>query len=171
MKRLTVALVAVAATLGAGLFLLVELWPAAPRTRLLDVYVLLLAALFMFGFVQATREAAVHSESLFERLMRRRPRRQERPPSLAKLEREVTLAAVTAFDFHARLRPTLREIAAYRLASRGLVLDSGAPATREALGDELWELLRPDRRPPDDRLAPGVPLTRLRTLLDALDKI
>ena len=171
MRRLATTLVTFAAAVGAGLFVLLQFWPAAPRTRLLDLYVLFLAALFMFGFVQATREAGEEQVSIFDRTLRRRRRPPERPASLAKLEREVALAAATTFDFHARLRPTLREIAAYRLANRGIVLDSGSPAVRALLGDDLWELLRPDRRPPDDRNAPGLPLTRVRAVLDALDKI
>ena len=171
MRRLATTLVVVAATVGGALFVLLQVWGAAPRTRLLDLYVLFLAALFMFGFVQATREVGEEQISIFDRALRRRRPGPERPPGLAKLEREVALASVTAFDFHARLRPTLREIAAYKLANRGMVLDSGSPAVRAAVGDELWELLRPDRRPPDDRNAPGVPPTRVRTILDALDKI
>lgn len=171
MKRLATSLVTVAAAVGAAVFVLLQFWPDAPRTRLVDLYVLFLAALFMFGFVQATREVGGQQVSIFDRALRRRRRPPERPASLAKLEREVALAATTTFDFHARLRPTLREIAAYRLANRGIVLDSGSPAARAALGDDLWELLRPDRRPPDDRNAPGLPLTRVRAVLDALDKI
>jgi hypothetical protein len=171
MRRRATTLLAVAATAGAALFVLLQVWGAAPRTRLLDLYVLFLAVLFMFGFVQATRQVGEARESIFDRALRRRRPRPERPQSLAKLEREVALAPVTAFDFHARLRPTLREIAAYRLANRGIVLDSASPAARAALGDELWELLRSDRRAPEDRNAPGVPLARVRAVLDALDNI
>jgi hypothetical protein len=171
MRRLATALVAIGAAVGAALFVVLQIWPAAPRTRLLDLYVLFLAGLFMFGFVQATRKVGEARASIFDRALRRRRPPSRRPASLAKLEREVSIAAVTAFDFHARLRPTLREIAAYRLANRGVVLDSGSPAVRAALGDELWELLRPDRRPPDDRYAAGLPLARVRAVLDALEKI
>ena len=171
MRRVVTTLLAVAAVAGGALLVLLQFWAGAPRTRLLELYVLFLAVLFMFGFVHATREAGATQASIFDRVLRRRRRGPERPASLAKLEREVALAAVTAFDFHARLRPTLRDIAAYRLANRGIVLDSGSPAARAALGDELWELLRPDRRPPDDRHAPGLPLTRVRAVLDALDNI
>ena len=171
MSRFGVKFIAVGVVVGAIVVSLVLLWPGAPRTRLIDAYVLFVAALLMFGLVQATRDAAARSEPLFDRLLRRRTQRPARPPSLAKLERAVALSAVTAFDFHARLRPTLREIAASKLAARGLVLDSGSPATREALGDDLWDLLRPDGRPPDDRSAPGLPLARLRNALDRLEQI
>ena len=82
------------------------------------------------------------------------------------MERGVTLGVAHAFDFHARLRPLLRDVAAARLAlSRGIDLDS--PAGRAALGEEAWELLRPDRPAPDDRFGPGVPAERLRALVDS----
>jgi hypothetical protein len=171
MRRAALTLGGVAAVVALVLFALAQAWPGAPRTRLLDLYVLFVAALSMLGLVRATREAGDATESVFDRALRRRSHRDARPPSLAKLEREVVLAAVTEFDFHARLRPALREIAAHKLAGRGLVLDSGSPATRAALGDGLWELLRPDRPPPHDRLAPGVPLKRLQTILDKLDEL
>ena len=34
------------------------------------------------------------------------------------------------------------------------------------LGDDAWELLRPDRPPPADRTAPGLSLRRVRELVD-----
>ena len=171
MRRLATTLAGVAAAVGVALFVLLQAWDGAPRARLLDLYVLFLAVLFMFGFVHATREAGGSQPSVFDRALRRRRPPPARPASLAKLEREVALAPLTSFDFHARLRPTLHEIAAYKLANRGIALDSTSPAARAALGDELWELLRPDRRPPEDRNAPGVPLTRVRAILDALENI
>ena len=38
----------------------------------------------------------------------------------------------------------------------GLRLDGGGGAVEEALGEELWELVRPDREPPVKRFAPGI---------------
>lgn len=82
----------------------------------------------------------------------------------------VVLATVNAFDLHLRLRPRLQAIAEHRLASRrGLRLDS--PEARELLGEELWELLRPEREPPGDRFAPGLSLAGQRAALDRIEKI
>jgi hypothetical protein len=146
---------------------------AAPRGRLVDGYVLFLGALLLFGLVRATRSAAAAEEgSAFEDAQRRRARRPERPRELAKLEREVVLASTSAFDLHIRLRPILRDVAAHRLATRrGLELDSGSGPVRAALGSELWDIVRPDRSPPDDRLGPGLSLRRLRSALDVLERI
>ena len=64
------------------------------------------------------------------------------------------------YDLHYRLRPTLRETAAGLLAvRRGIELDREPDRGARALGDETWQLVRPDREPPDDRAAAGSQLT------------
>lgn len=161
-----------AAAVGVIVFAALRIFPGAPRERLVDLYILFLGALVTLTFVRATRAAgSAGVASLFDRALRRPRPEAARPPGLAKLEREVALAASSAFDLHFRLRPTLREIAAHRLALRGLDLDRGSGDTRALLGAELWELVRPDRPQPADRFAPGVPLPRVRAMLDTLDKI
>jgi len=80
------------------------------------------------------------------------------------MQREVTLASSSAHDLHFRLLPDLREIATARLERRGLAL---AP---EHLG-RWWELLRPDRAPPEDRFAKGISAADLRALIDDLERI
>jgi hypothetical protein len=146
---------------------------SVPRQRLLDGYVLFVGSLLILGLVRATSRAGRSGDaSLYERALRRQGRRPERPRELAKLEREVALAAGSSFDVHFRLRPVLREVAAHRLATRrGADLDTGSAEVRDALGEELWELVRPDREPPDDRFGPGLPLARLRVAVDRLERI
>ncbi len=153
--------------LGASLF-----YPV-PVERAVQGYLLFLGALVAFVLVQATREASpATAESTYERALRRRVRRPARPPELEKVEREVVLSAMSSFDLHMRLRPLLREIAAHRLVTRrGLALDRGGSEVRSTLGEELWELVQPDRRPPHDRFAPGLPLSGLRRLLDRLEAV
>jgi hypothetical protein len=145
----------------------------APAGRVLDGYVLFVGSLVLWGLVRATRLAGETGQrSLYERALRRRERRPARPRELAKLEREVTLAAGTSFDVHFRLRPVLREVAAHRLATRrGVALDTGSPEVRGLLGEELWQLVRPDREPPPDRFGPGLPLPALARALDRLETI
>jgi uncharacterized protein (DUF1501 family) len=94
----------------------------------------------------------------------------EREPSepglheLERLQREVTLARVASFDLHHRLLPQLRQIADARLERAGRV------AGPDTLG-RWWDLLRPDRRPPDDRFAPGIASDELRDLVRDLERI
>lgn len=172
MTRLAIGLAALAAGVGVLVAVLL-LVSGLPRARLADGYLLFLGGLVLFALVQATAAAAPWRErSSFDEARRRRPRPPERPAELARLEREVLLASTTAFDLHARLRPILRDVVGHRLAAgRGLDLDSGSAAVRAAVGDELWEIVRPDRPPPRDRLAPGLSLPRLRAALEALERI
>jgi hypothetical protein len=82
----------------------------------------------------------------------------------------VQLGMQTAFDLHYRLRPTLVEIAHNRLAGRGISLEN-EPRAKGVLGDEAWELLRPDREPPRNRNAPGIGADELGRLVGVLEKI
>ena len=171
-----------------GLVLLVlTLFVPVPRERLLDGYVLFVGGLVLLGLARLTSRTGDESRSVYEAALRPQPLglqqqelrpllpvrpRPERLRELARLEREVSLGATHSFDLHVRVRPHLRAIAEHRLESRrGLRLDDGSPAVRALLGDELWELVRPDRRPPDDRLSPGLPVPRLRAAVERLEAI
>ena len=156
-----------------GLVLLVlTLFVPVPRERLLDGYVLFVGGLVLLGLARLTSRTGDESRSVYEAALRPLRPRPERLRELARLEREVSLGATHSFDLHVRVRPHLRAIAEHRLESRrGLRLDDGSPAVRALLGDELWELVRPDRRPPDDRLSPGLPVPRLRAAVERLEAI
>ncbi|MBA2359302.1 MAG: hypothetical protein H0V84_12850 [Actinobacteria bacterium] len=93
-------------------------------------------------------------------------------PELARVERIVALAQESAFDVHYRLRPLLREIAEHRLSTRrGIDLDTGADEAREALGESLWELVRPERERPSYHFASGLSLPELRATVEALEAV
>jgi hypothetical protein len=79
----------------------------------------------------------------------------KRPKDLERLERIVSFQQ-DAGDLHYRLRPVLRDIAIYRLATRGIDLDRDATKARGALGDVLFDIVRADRPAPRDRRAPGI---------------
>ena len=148
---------------------------AAPdrRTEVLDGYLLFLGAVVLVTLVRATRASLPAEErSAFERALQLRPPDREPVPELARLEREVGLASSTAFDLHARLRPTLREIAAHRLSfGHGIELDTEPARARGILGEPLWAIVDPNREPPSYRHAPGLPPAEIRALVDALEKI
>jgi hypothetical protein len=172
MRRLAIMLGGLAGGVGVLVAVLIA-FSTVPRERVVDGYLLFVGGLLLFGLVRATREAGESkTASPYERALRRRERAPARPGELARLEREVALAAGSSFDLHFRLRPVLREIAAHRLVTRrGLALDGGLLEVPALLGDELWEVVRPDRAPPDDRFGPGLPLARLRGLLERLERI
>jgi len=99
-------------------------------------------------------------------------RRRRPPPTLARIEDEVALGVAGAFELHHRLVPRLRSIAAGLLTSRRRVsLDSEPERSRRILGDETWELVRPDRPSPADRLARGMQPEALSRVVDSLEAI
>lgn len=141
------------------------------RELAVHLYLLAVAAIVLAGTVSGIGGGARRPRrSAFDEALHRRPAAEERPPQLERVERAVVLGVSSAFDFHARLRPVLREVATARLARfRGVELDSDAG--RAAVGEDAWELLGPDRPPPDDRYASGVDARRLRDLVDMLETL
>jgi hypothetical protein len=132
-----------------------------------DVYLLFLGGLSLLGLVVLTGRSGERRESPFDTARRPRPRPQPILPELDRLGRELSLGTQSAFDFHVRLRPVLREIADARLSARGQRLEDA----QELLGPEAWDLIRPDRPPPDDRHAPGADPAAVRRFVDALERI
>ena len=129
--------------------------------RIVAAYVLVLAAIAIAALVRALA-AGPPLASPFETALSRAPERPGRPPELIRIERELTLGTSSAGHLHSRLAPLLRDAAAARLG-RGL--------TRERVGDEAWELVRPDRQEPDDRNAPGISLRRVRSVIETLERL
>jgi hypothetical protein len=159
--------------LATGAVVVVSLLVPGRAELAIHIYLLVLASLalgFLVGVLR--RSHPVAAASPFDLGLRAKSRDEHALPELARLEREVTLSTTTAFDLHFRLRPVLRRIAARMLASRRGVDLERSPATAHALlGEELWELVRPDREPPRDRAAPGVELGSLRAMVDALEAL
>ena len=159
-----------AATLGLVVALGVQ--PVSVST-ILAAYMLVLAAIVLAALTRVAREASEWQEaSQFERALRGAVDTPVRPPELVRTEREITLGVANAGHLHARLLPILRESAAARLSAHHHVeLDRRPDAARALLGDEAWQLLRPDLPPPEDRNAPGVPLRRIHDLVDTLERL
>ena len=136
-------------------------------------WLLTCGGLILLQLVAATRAPALDNEpSSFERALRTVPHPPERPSELARLEREVYLGMTGQFFLHRRLRPTLREIAEQRLRDcRGVELDSGDADVLAALGDDGWELLRPDRQEHWNPDAAGIRLPELERVVAALERI
>jgi len=163
--------------LGAWLFLTALAAIALGMARLLapgwfelelDVFILFAGGIAIVDAVLLLRGSyALEGEPAIVAALRRRPDRPPRPAQLERLERELSMASANAFDLHARLRPQLRDIATLRLAARGVRLEDA----EDELDPALWELVRPDRSPPTDRHAEGIPPAELRHAVDALEAL
>lgn len=66
----------------------------------------------------------------------------------ATMARQVTTATTSAAATHRLLRPVLHDAASVRLRRHGIVLDDDQDAAAHAVGDDLWELIRPGRPRP-----------------------
>ncbi len=141
--------------------------------RIVAAYVLLLAAIALLVLVRVGRSGDQRGrDSTFDHAIRQRTFEPMRPPELVRMEREITLGQSRAGYLHERLLPTLREAAATRLATRRSVdLERRPDEARRILGDDVWDLLRPDRPEPKDKLAPGISLGALRRIVDSLEQI
>jgi hypothetical protein len=138
----------------------------------LDVYLLCIGAVVLLALVRTTRAGEpTQRASQFDgalAAMRRAPAESGEPV----LVREIELSTYNGFHFYARLRPLLRDIAAHRLRSRyGVELDAEPARARELVGSEAWNVVRPDRQPPEDRLAIGPTVGELRVVVDELEAI
>jgi hypothetical protein len=160
--------VAITATVWAGLFLLVLPGRAALVGHVWLVVVLALA--LGVALERLRRELPRRPSSFDQAFAPRRPAR-ARPASLARVEREVTLATGTAFDVHFRLRPLLRSLSAGLLLRRGVDVERAPERAEALLGPVVWELVRPDREAPDDRTAPGVPIETVERAVSDLERV
>ena len=131
------------------------------RETILAGYAIALASIAMAALTRIMRNGRKSAPSRFEHELTRERIPPGRPNALVRIERELTLATSNAGHVHDRLRPMVRDIAQARF---------GRAATRERLGDETWELIRPDLPEPPDRSAPGLSLRTIRRVIEALER-
>jgi len=149
------------AALTVGLAFALGLRPISVR-EILAAYVLALTAvaLLVLARMARTEEAWERASSELAHALRPRASSRMRPPELVLVGRDVELGIASAGDFHARLRPRLWS-----------VVEARTRTPQDALDAETWELLRPDRRPPEDLAADGIPARRLHELVDTLERL
>ena len=156
-------------TIAVGVALVLE---PGRKALIFQLYALAIGALLLTALVRAaSRRFGRVERSPFEAALRAEPPADLVPEELERLRRHVALARSSAYDLHFRLRPALVEIAEARLWQRGIDLAREPDRARAALGDELYELVRPDREPPRDSRAPGPPLAELENAVEMLARI
>jgi hypothetical protein len=147
---------------------------AQPFTRgtIVAAYAISLAAIASAELARAMRDARRDPPSQFARELLRARQQPGRPNQLIRVSRDLTLGAQSAGHYHSRLLPLLREAAAARLESRHRIdLVRQPDAARRLLGDDAWQLIRPDRPEPDDLYAAGPPLRAIRRLVDGVERL
>ena len=170
--RAVVWSLAVAVVAGGFVAVLVAALAPVEPAHVLDGYLLFVGAVVLLALFRTTSVAQPGSgQSPFELALRPIAPRTERPPELERLERQVALAATTAFDVHYRLRPVVREVATQRLWARHAVdLEADVDRAQALLGPDVWELARPDRPPPPEPFARGLGLQGIDALVTELER-
>ena len=144
---------------------------ALSTSRALAIWIVLVAALVLLLLVRQSRDVR-GVRTRFEAARRRTTTPAPRPVELLRGERDLALGIAGAGPARPRLLPKLREAAAARLASRhGIELERRPEAARELLGEDAWELLRPDRPEPADRFDPGVPRDRVAAAIERVEAL
>ena len=141
------------------------------RTLAVYAYLLFVAALILLALLRRTQVAPASDAAALRQ--RPGPRPEEPPIQLGELVRALSMSQLTMLDVHYRLRPLVKTIAAARLSQRhGADLEREPERARGILGDgAVWDLVRPDRKEPEDRLARGFRAADLARVVGELERI
>ncbi len=137
---------------------------------LIRLWLVALGGLAVWALASAALLGWTYADPPRRRFIRSRPNLQQ-VPDLVSLEHAIEFSRATAFDLHYRLRPRLVKLAEERFAAKGLDPRTRPAACRALVGDEAWEILRPDVPAPPRRGGPGIPFNTLRRVVERLDAI
>jgi hypothetical protein len=147
--------------------------PKLSTSRALAIWVVVVTALVLFVLVRRShmRDEPAPARR-FEQALRGPKQAVSQPEELLRMERELVLGVADADHAHRRLLPLLRAAAAARLSARhGIELERRPEEARALLGEDVWELLRPDRPEPANRHAAGVPEKRLAAVIERVESL
>lgn len=141
--------------------------------RAVAIWLLSLAALFLSRLVRELRTADADGvPRRFDAALRVPRAKTGVPGELLRMEREIVLGVANAGDAHTRLLPLLRTAAAARLSARhGIDLARTPDEAQARLGEEAWELVRPDRPEPQDRHDRGVSRAALARVIAQVEAL
>jgi hypothetical protein len=169
------AALALGATALSAFVYVAQAWPGS---RAIAVWIVLLAAVAFFELFSAAkvadepdRSAAMQFE---DALVTRQAHEQveRRPLQLDRVDRDVVLGAVAYVWARHGLLPRLQSVAAARLAARGGIDLARSPqAARDLLGEDAWDVVRPDRPEPADPYMEGVSLEQVEVVLVRLESL
>jgi hypothetical protein len=143
----------------------------AARGLALYAYILALGALGLWLLSRRISRRLPQARPFRDLARQRVPERPERLPQLQSLERHLAGSRSSTVELHVHLRPVVRQIAGARLDRRyGVDLERDPERAMTLLGERTWELVRPDRRLPEERFAAGWSTSELRDLIDELEE-
>jgi hypothetical protein len=162
---------AVAAAVAASLAVIAATVSGAPVETTLYAYALFLGAVALLALVRRTREALPPASDIGPTPAAPAASR-DVVTQLQALERRLSSASQNTFELHYRLRPLAGEIVRARLARRhGIDFDRQPERASGLVGARAWELVRPDRDPPEDRQARGWSPKDLEALIGELERV
>jgi hypothetical protein len=139
-----------------------------------QIFVIVLGALVIRLLVRAVRVAtSAPGPFPFDQALHEPPEQEiPRATEPDRIAFEVGASTYRALELHHRFRRRLRRLAADRLTvEHGVDLDADRDAARSLLGEEAWDLLRPDHEPPEDRFGPGMPIEDIRKIVTAVEDL
>ena len=147
--------------------------PKLSTSRALGIWVVVVTALVLVALIRHSgRRGGSAPAPRFEQALRRRKTATSQPVELLRMDRELVLGTADADHAHRRLLPLLRGAASARLAARhGFELERRPEAARALLGEDVWELLRPDRPDPEDRHGPGVAREQILAVIERVESL
>lgn len=128
------------------------------------VSALTVAALFAAATALQLRSARRHQPP-------RLARDDELPVRLRQIAHELRESERSELAVDRSLRPLLVPIAATRLGRRGVDMALAPRRAQELLGDELWEIVRPDRPSAASRVGGGVASDDVRIAIERLEQL
>jgi hypothetical protein len=170
--RLTGRLVRTSIVAALALIVLLAI-PRLSTPRALAIWVVLVAAFVLITLVRHSRaHGGPEPARRFEAALRERKQTVSEPEELLRMDRELVLGSADADHASRRLLPLLRKAATARIAARhGFELERRPEAAHALLGDDAWELLRPDRPEPADRHGPGVPQKEIAAVIARIEAL
>ena len=146
----------------------------APTRAELEVHIWLLVGLSLafLAFMHLVTTTFPTGDSSFDASLVGQERHAQRPAAVGRVEREVLMAISSAYDLHRRFRPLVLSLARELLSSRrGIDLAREPDRARAVLGEDTWELVRPDRPAPAERSEPGIDAERLGRVVASLEAL